>query len=246
MKRIIGLVCEGPRDSALLASVIDHILPTEDIIYRYIQPDESLRSPLLNGWKGVWRWCDQYGPMIDEYASNVFPQLDLLVVQMDGDVSRTNRVSHCNCNDTTCPQRGEKHPTSCDNNLCPIRLPCSRHGEIPAGYVTHLRELLSEMFSEYRRLPILFLIPCDSTDTWIVAALDDFDSSIEYETIKDPWVTIISQGKYYHSIRISSGQKSKKVYDKLVLLMLEQWEKVVARCTQAAQFQQELEKLLGT
>lgn len=244
MKRIIGLVCEGPRDSDLITSVIDHILPTDDITYRYIQPDKSLQSPLLNGWKGVWRWCDQYGPMIEEYANSIFPKLDLLVIQVDGDVSRTDRVSHCNCNDVVCPQRGEKHPTNCNNNLCPIRFPCSRHGETPVGYVTHLQGLLSGAFPEYRTLPILFLVPCDSADTWIVAALDDFNPSKEYETIKDPWVTIISQGRYYHGVRISSGKKSKKIYEKLVFLMLEQWEKVTVRCTQAAQFQRELKELL--
>ena len=73
MKKIVGLVCEGPRDMDLLVSVIDRILPQADISYRYIQPDETLSSPFLTGWKGVWNWCDQYGKSIDEYANGIFP-----------------------------------------------------------------------------------------------------------------------------------------------------------------------------
>ena len=245
MKKIVGLVCEGPRDMDLLVSVIDRILPQADISYRYIQPDETLSSPFLTGWKGVWNWCDQYGKSIDEYANGISPKLDLLIVHLDGDVSRSNRESHCWCNAVACADRGAVFPTRCDNTKCPIRLPCPHHEETVESYVNHLQALLAGMFSEDRSLPILFFVPCDSTDAWIVAALEDFPEPTDYESIKNPWATIICQGKYYHGVRINGAKKSRRSYDDLIAMMIGSWDKTVLRCKQAARFQEKIVHLFG-
>lgn len=243
MRKTIGIVSEGPRDSDLLAAVIDSIFPDDEITYRYIQPDESLESPHANGWKGVWRWCDENGKDIDKYSKGVFPQLDLLIVHMDGDVSRTEKASHCLCEGVECPHKDETIPPNCRYpKECPITLPCNNHGEPPEGYVSHLRELLSRMFSEEHEIPIIFVIPCDSTDIWIVAALDDME---DYELLKNPWSTVISKGKYYHSVRIHGDKKNKSAYLNLIEQMLKQWDRVINRCKQAEQFQRELVEMIA-
>lgn len=240
MKLVVGFVCEGPRDVDLLVSVIDHLIPEAEIIPRYLQPDESLISIFANGWKGVWRWCNAYGKDIDAYAKGIFPQLDMLIVHMDGDVSRTERTSHCNCSEVSCIARTNTIPPDCDNNKCPIVLPCELHEESPRGYALHLRSLLSEMFPMTYQLPIIIVVPCDSTDAWIVAALEDFENMIDYESIKKPWDTIIAHKKYYHNLKISRNNKSKVVYTSLIEQMVNNWEKVTLRCEQADCFQKKI------
>ena len=52
MKRVIGIVSEGPTDQMAIRTVIDR-LTGEKNIYRYIQPEQDARGEFGNGWKGV-------------------------------------------------------------------------------------------------------------------------------------------------------------------------------------------------
>jgi hypothetical protein len=54
MKRVIGIVSEGPTDQMAIRTVIDR-LTGEKNIYRYIQPEQDARGEFGNGWKGVYR-----------------------------------------------------------------------------------------------------------------------------------------------------------------------------------------------
>ena len=45
----------------------------------------------------------------------VEPSLDLLIIQMDGDVSRKEKIAHCLCNATKCEYKGKFHPLECDS-----------------------------------------------------------------------------------------------------------------------------------
>ena len=243
MKKVIGLVCEGTRDSDLLSKVIDKMLYDVDIAYRYIQPDTDLTSPHGNGWKGVWRWCEENGKLIDSFAMDMIPALDLLIVQMDGDVSRKERESHCACSDVKCDYREEMMAPNCMKYTeCPVVLPCDKHGQPPEGYVEHLKQLLSDPFPERKKIPVIFVIPCDSTDTWIVAALEKIE---DCELHKDPWRTIISRGKKYHGIRIHGEQKERGAYNRLIQLMIDNWDSVTEKCSQARNFQNELMDVKG-
>lgn len=57
MKRIIGIVGEGPTDFLILKTAIDRITGEKNI-YRRIQPEQDMRGEYGNGWKGVYRWCE--------------------------------------------------------------------------------------------------------------------------------------------------------------------------------------------
>ena len=62
---------------------------------------------------------------------------------------------------------------------------------------------------------ICIVIPCDSTEAWIVAA---YDNTAKVEFIKDPWESVIAKRKTYHDIRIS-GKKREPAFSNNLLLL---------------------------
>lgn len=230
--KTIGFVCEGPRDSDMLEAVTRHILH-DDITPLYLQPEASLAGENGNGWKGVWTWCFKNGETLDQYMQDAIPKIDLIVIQIDGDVARKEREVHCTCYCEECNKSGTLFPLKCQMENCPIQVPCIHHKEGVDGYVDHIRDLVHSCFpGEY--IPIC-IVPCDSTDAWIVAAFDDLDS---IESIEDPWTNIISKRKDYHGIRVPGHRKTKAVYDKFVPVVCQNWDLVKERCPQAADFDQ--------
>ncbi len=232
--KTIGFVCEGPRDVELLSAVLRRILQ-EDINPLFLQPEDNLQGGFGNGWKGVWRWCEKEGWNLDKLMNGVSPKMDALIIQMDGDVSRKEKEPHCRCGDI-CEDAGNVHPLACrkvKENCCPIILPCGGHESGAPGYVRHLTGFLSQFFQP-DSMPI-FVIPCDSTDAWIVAA---FDAIEDTEHIANPWESVISVGKNYHGIRIHRHKKLKAEYAKLISMVCENWERVTAICSQAMAFEQ--------
>ena len=229
--KTIGFVCEGPRDSDLLEAVVSHIL-NEDINPLYLQPEPSLDGENGNGWKGVWNWCYKNGKMIDRYIQGVSPEIDLIIIQMDGDVARKEREVHCSCYLGQCAFAGIIFPLKCRQEACPVRIPCDHHKKDVDGYVEHLQNLLHSCFAgEFA--PII-IIPCDSTDSWIAAAYEDRE---DIEIVQDPWTNLISRGKEYHGIRVPGHKKTKAVYDRFISAVCSNWELVTKRCSQAAEFE---------
>lgn len=230
--KTIGFICEGPRDSDLLEAVIRHIL-NADITPLYLQPEASLVGENGNGWKGVWTWCLKNGETLDQYMQGATPKIDLIIIQMDGDVARKEREVHCGCYAEECDSCGTVFPLECKDDNCPIVIPCNRHENGIDNYVEHLKSLILSYFpGEY--IPVC-VIPCDSTDAWIVAAYDDMENT---EAIVDPWKNIISKKKEYHGIRVPGHNKTKVVYDKFIPVVCQNWELVKSRCSQAAYFDQ--------
>ena len=90
MKKVIGIVGEDPVDQMVLRAVINKITG-ESHIYRNIQPEQDMRGEFGNGWKGVYRWCETNADLIPALFSGLSPGLDLLIVQMDGDVARKEK-----------------------------------------------------------------------------------------------------------------------------------------------------------
>lgn len=235
--KTIGFVCEGPRDSDMLEAVICHIL-NEDITPLYLQPEASLDGENGNGWKGVWTWCLQNGETLDQYMQGALPKIDMIIIQMDGDVFRKEREVHCACYADECASFGEEFPLNCKVNDCPVVIPCNRHEAGINSCVEYLKNLLLSHFpGEY--VPIC-TIPCDSTDAWIVAAFDNLENT---ESIADPWTNIISRKKDYHGIRVPGHKKTKAVYDKLIPVVCRNWELVKNRCSQASCFDQAISAL---
>lgn len=91
--RNIGIVCEGPTDYTILKEVIDHITG-ESNDYVQLQPEADLTGAYGNGWKGVWKWCRDNAACKEKLMRAVEPSLDLLIIQMDGDVSRKLHIAY--------------------------------------------------------------------------------------------------------------------------------------------------------
>lgn len=53
------------------------------------------------------------------------------------------------------------------------------------------------------------VIPCDSTEAWVIAA---YDEAKDAEFIEEPWINRIAKKKYYHDIRISGNKKRVRIY----------------------------------
>lgn len=58
MSKVIGIVSEGPTDYLVLKAVIDKITG-ETNRYLSLQPERDMLGRFGNGWKGVWRWCEE-------------------------------------------------------------------------------------------------------------------------------------------------------------------------------------------
>ncbi|MFR3893664.1 MAG: hypothetical protein ACLTYJ_00940 [Merdibacter sp.] len=235
----IGIVCEGPTDYIILKGVIDQITGDQNT-YVMLQPEDDLTGKYGNGWKGVWKWCNDHASIRKELMKDIQPALDLLVVQMDGDVSRKEKSSHCWCKTTQCAHKGEWNPLACDitpagRAACPIVLPCLEHDDSIRGYMSHLKGLLITWLKETDDTCIA--IPCDSTEAWIVAAYDQIDG---IETVEAPWEHIIAHGKYYHSIRISGRKKRVRIFEQFVPTVCENWSKVTELCQSARDFEESL------
>lgn len=110
--KTIGIVCEGPRDFDMLTQVIMRFM-NEEYLFLPIQPDQDIISPHGAGWKGVLRWCAEYKDSLPEYFSGIDPQIDLLVIQIDGDVPRCEHEIYCNAVNIGCSGQTYEDPLNC-------------------------------------------------------------------------------------------------------------------------------------
>ena len=235
----IGIVCEGSTDYIILKGVINRITGEENT-YVMLQPEDDLTGKYGNGWKGVWKWCHDNASIRKELMKDVWPALDLLVVQMDGDVSRKEKSVHCWCETTQCSHKDEWNPLECDSSplrrdSCPIILPCPGHEASVGGYMLHLKGLLAEWLEGTEDTCIV--IPCDSTEAWVVAAYDQMEN---VETIEAPWEHIIAHGKFYHDVRIPGQKKRVRIFEQFVPVVCENWSKVTELCESARDFEKAL------
>ncbi|MEG0640524.1 MAG: hypothetical protein RR824_10850 [Clostridia bacterium] len=236
--KTIGLVAEGPRDLDMLSAVIDKITGEENT-YRYLQPEYEIGFANGTGWKGVWKWCEEHRDCLRDYMFSILPKLDLLVIQMDGDVARKEREVHCECQRALCSVPHDVHPLRCERIVrgeCLVRIPCLQHGETADAYADYLNGFLREQLGTMEGLPICLTIPCDSTDAWIVAAYENGDAleMQSVESIENPWENVVAHAKEYHGVRIKNRpNKAKAVYVELVSHVCTNWALVTQRCPQA-------------
>ena len=157
--------------------------------------------------------------------------MDFLVIQMDGDVSRKDKPSHCGCASNVNPCKDEQDYLYCDTSKCPIQLPCNIHGVPALGYQDHLKELIRSELIDMRDTCIV--IPCDSTEAWIVAAYGSLPNA---ELLNGPWENVIANGKAYHGIRIPGSKKCDRIFKEFAPIICEQWSKVTQICQSAMDF----------
>lgn len=233
----IGIVCEGPTDYIVLKRVIDKITG-EDNKYYLLQPEPDLTGAYGNGWKGIWKWCMDNGPIKVKLMKDIQPALDVLVIQMDGDVSRKEKPVHCGCSLISCEFKGTHNPLECNGNKeireqCPIILPCTEHEKSVKGYMEHLEGLIKSWLQNIDDTCIV--IPCDSTEAWIVAAYDELQDA---ELVEDPWMNLISKRKTYHDIRIAGHKKRVQIYEQFAEVVCEKWNRVTELCLSAKHFEE--------
>lgn len=244
MRRVIGIVGEGPTDYMVLKEVVDHITGEENIYHR-LQPEPNAMGQYGNGWKGVWKWCEDNAVLLDSIFDNIMPKLDLLIIQMDADVVRKEKEIHCVCELACRVRDSQVHPLSCErlkSENCPILLPCEAHENTPNGYRDHIENSIRTWLnSNGNREDVVITVPCDSTDAWIVAAYGDLENA---EMVKDPWENVISRGKYYHDIRVPGNKKSTTVYAKFLPVLVREWENVVQLCENAKDFEEKIKEFL--
>ena len=101
--------------------------------------------------------------------------------------------------------------------------------------MSHLKGLLTTWLKETDDTCIV--IPCDSTEAWVVAAYDQTEG---VEMIEAPWEHIIAHGKSYHNIRISGQKKRVRIFEQFVPTICENWSKVTALCQSAHDFEESL------
>ena len=240
MRKVIGIVSEGPTDYLVLRAVIDRISGEENR-YLSLQPEPDLMGRFGNGWKGVWRWCKETASVNDLFQE-IQPHIDAIVIQMDGDVIRKEKEVHCQCDTTSCDDKGTVFPLYCakKGGMCPVNIPCRSHEETIEERMNHGILTLKESLSDADMNQIVITIPCDSTDAWVVAAFDEID---DIESIDDPWKTIIAKEKYYHGIRVRGDKKNTVTYAQFSDHVAKAWESVTQRCQSAKQFEVEINQL---
>jgi hypothetical protein len=244
MSKVIGVVCEGPTDYEAIKRIVDMVTQDNNEFLR-LQPEESLEGQFGNGWKGVWKWCESYGPIFNNYMHKATPKIDCLIVQMDGDVSRSEKEVHCTCEVTVCEYSGVVHPLNCricKEGKCPVMLPCSDHET--GGHAAHLSGLVRKWLClSEESSTVINAVPCDSIDTWVAVSYGDLTDMCEQHP--DPWSSIIARGAYYHSIRIQGGRKRVPVYQIFSDNICREWVTVKTYCLQAQAFESAIcEKLL--
>lgn len=240
MSKSIGIVCEGPTDYILLKRIVDQITREENE-YMQLQPEDNLTGEYGNGWKGVWKWCIDNRAIKGDFMKDIIPKLDLLIVQMDGDVARKEKEIHCLCRTTVCELKNKQNSLECTkikSGECPVELPCTAHVASVEGYIEHLTYLITSWLNQQNGVCIV--IPCDSTDTWVVAA---YDKLRDIEQIEDPWANIISRGKTYHDIRIPGHKKRLAIYRQFATEVCNNWEDIKRVCRSAKQFEDNIKAI---
>lgn len=244
--KTIGIVCEGDRDYEMLRATIMHFMNME-YFFVWLQPNPEFGTQYGNGWKGVWRWCEMNGEIIVDYMNGITPQIDLLIIQMDADVARCEKEVYCQSVDMGCIGQGREHPLTCSiakdkNQGCPQQLPPNSicNGS-PESRVLYLTNILDGFLNSELEDQIVITIPCDSTDTWIMAAFEEPRESIE--SFIAPW-EFISRKKDYHGIRVSGHRKPKIVYGQMIKKVCDNWDRVISQCPQARVFEERIRTIL--
>ena len=238
MSIVIGIVSEGQTDYLVLKKVIDKITGDNNQ-YRHLQPETDMTGRFGNGWKGVWKWCREMPPL-DVLMDGIQPRIDIIIIQMDGDVIRKEREIHCACSSTVCEDKGNQFPIYCHKAVmrkCPVAIPCPNHSTTIDDMIAHGKNILSQTIGTMDKNRIIITIPCDSTDAWIVASYDEFS---DIEKIEDPWRNIIARGKFYHDIRIRGDKKSVSTYSVLAAHLEQNWELVKDKCLSAKLLDEEI------
>lgn len=224
----IGVVAEGYRDFEIIEAIVSHVL---DGVHTFlaIQPELSDTGNFGihgGGWKGVRGWCQSRKNDFKNVAGMFeLAVYDILIMQIDLDVARENEIA-------------------CMKPCPPV-----------AGTVEALENMLLQWLGENMRpARMIFCIPADNAEAWILAAFDpetDLHNPPEnyLECVAKPDL-IISNQAYKRPRRLlkrkanGSVDKTKRTYrDELIPEIIKNWEHVKRICSQAERFEADMKEV---
>ena len=227
----IAIVAEGPTDISIIKAIVRKVIPG-DHRFLNLQPDLSRTSGFGaygGGWKGVVRWCksipEDFGD-IHKFMIGLTPAIDLLVIHVDADIAREQEIS-------------------CYFPCPPVR-----------DTVTNIEKLILQWLKEtVLSNRIVFCIPADNTEAWILYAYDQetpfHNPPVSFlECLKKPDYEISKQG-YNRPNRLLKRRddgKPKKVvrdYENMhIPVVLSKWDEIKTICFQARSLEDQLRRFI--
>ncbi len=202
----IGVVSEGPTDFLVLKAVIGELLGEQPVEFRRIHPDEIMISPFGNGWRGVQRWCQEYGPTLESFMRDIpSDMLDLLVVHVDGSVAGEQDIS--------------------------VAKPCPP----PRPTADALREVISRDWLQRPSLPsfVVLATPMVDTETWVVSAVAPPEMAL-CECDPKAWRTLVELKLL--GTKDGKLKKNQAAYRPLAEAVGKELARVRTTCTEAERF----------
>lgn len=221
----IALVAEGPTDTVVIEAALKAILGRPFILS--LQQPESTRPEMGNGWGGVVKWCLEFRRNFGSMEHDGFlNQFDMVIIHVDADVAGKSYADY-----------GPDFAFLALSEALPP-LPCQQPCPPPAASVTALRTVLMGWLGmAVLDGKMVLCIPSKATEAWLASAVRPaITRAMECDLDLD--AKLAAQPK---KLRI---RKSKLEYQKHAEGIRSGWNQVLARCTQAQLFQQDVILLL--
>ena len=245
---MIGIVAEGPRDHDIIEAIAEMLYPGNN--YRPLQPEPvAVEGSTYGGYKGVWQWCLKSKSLIEDLSKIPSHNIDLYIIHIDGDTIREKPI-HCN-DAIACSSSTSSSAAYCRKSYseCPLEIDSSFVLKTVEEKLKFLRDKIRHWLTADIHEKIVFCLPFDSHESWIVAAFDA-DSHGNPELIEKPADSIIARSSRYHNIRVirqdGKLKKTKLLYQRFLIPELcSKWNYVVTVCISAKCFQSCLDARLG-
>lgn len=220
----ISYVVEGATDYIVLDALVELFLKTDDYVPTQIQPPVSEyvdnQGPLGGGWRGVLKWCQQFGSSDDNFSANlVIANCDILIIHVDADI-----VAETDCQSLEISAPCPPAKTVCDN----------------------IRKYLIALLCAPIQRKVILCVPSQCTEAWVFAALHP-DMVSNYQPIECRLeVEKLLIGKPDKLVRDKDGRarKDRSRYKATVTRMALNLENATIHCPEALRFQKEFNAAL--
>lgn len=221
--KIIYFVTEGKTDKFVIQALIEKWIGDQDFLVRHVQPPtsayvEGLDTNLSEGWKGVLDWCKGGRPNGPAGRNEALRLADCLIVHMDADVAFDA--------DFKSPPFATFPPVDHD------------------GQCSWVQNELRQFFDESALEKILFCIPAQDLEAWIVAALHP-EMAIEHNPIErrvEPAALLVQKAPH-RLVRRKEGKLKKQAdkYEDAAPKIVLGWERNISsgvvNCSSAVRFE---------
>ncbi len=221
----VAIACEGPADRIIIMAILDNYFD-DDYEPIHVQPPRTCiggdAGGLGGGWKGVRTWCRQ------EAAAGlpaVLRNADLLIIQVDADVSREAEL---NCS-RPCPP-----PSAGADEVRALLLAWLGVSSVPRKVVLCVPSMASESWALVALFPASpAALPCAPPPAGLCVECNTAVKQtlrVLGKTLR-PKLVVSQGGRLKNQSRGYEAQQDK---------IAQGWPTVVGVCTQAARFDAEL------